>query len=52
MSDQERQDERNEAVEDLDVQDEQAADVAGGTYQTGGSGGEDRLTENVTLNRK
>jgi hypothetical protein len=38
----------DEQIDDLDVPDAQREDVAGG--HTGGSSGEDRLTENVTLN--
>lgn len=44
-------DEQNaDAVQDLDVQDAQAASVQGG--QTGGSGGEDRPTESISMNFK
>jgi hypothetical protein len=38
------QDERADAVEDLDVPQEQAEDVAGGA--------DDRLTESISLNRR
>lgn len=41
------EDERADAVEDLDVPQEQAEDVTGGAGE-----GEVRLTENITLNRR
>ncbi len=47
----EEQSKLNDTLDDLDVRDEQAADVSGGAVSTGGSGGEDRLTENVTLKK-
>lgn len=45
----EEQSDRDAAVDDLEVPEQQARDVAGG--QTGGHGG-DMPTENISLNRK
>lgn len=39
-----------DSLRDLDVPDEQTGDITGGDSPTGGSSGEDRMTENVTLN--
>lgn len=51
MTDQDQRAERNEEerVEDLEVNDGQASGVLGGT---GSSGGDDQLTENISLNAK
>ncbi len=41
-----------ERIDDLEVKETQASDVQGGAGSTGGSGGDDRPTESISMNIK
>jgi len=41
-----------ERLDDLEVKEAQASDVQGGAESTGGSGGDDRPTESISMNIK